>query len=92
MIAHYVADHGYLPPEEFVIAIMSAEIPGTDAYARSIAYTMSKALAYRHMGEIASKQGDAKRALTLLNRALIEDPSLAAGARALADAIERPTS
>ncbi len=49
---------------------------------------MSKALAYQYMGEIAGKQGDAKRAVMLLNRALTEDPSLE-GARALVDAIER---
>jgi tetratricopeptide (TPR) repeat protein len=49
---------------------------------------MSKALAYQYMGEIARKQGDAKRAIMLLKRALTEDPTLE-GARALIDAIER---
>ena len=49
---------------------------------------MSKALAYQHMGEIARKQGDGKRALMLLHRALTEDPSLEA-ARALVAAIEK---
>jgi predicted Zn-dependent protease len=49
---------------------------------------MSKALAYQYMGEIARKQGDPKRALMLLKRALTEDPTLE-GARALIDAIER---
>jgi predicted Zn-dependent protease len=49
---------------------------------------MSKALAYQYMGEIARKQGDAKRALMLLKRALTEDPALD-GARALIAAIER---
>jgi tetratricopeptide (TPR) repeat protein len=49
---------------------------------------MSKALAYQYMGEIARKQGDPKRAVMLLKRALTEDPSLD-GARALIDAIER---
>ena len=49
---------------------------------------MSKALAYQHMGEIARKQGDPKRALMLVKRALAEDPTLE-GARALVDAIER---
>jgi tetratricopeptide (TPR) repeat protein len=49
---------------------------------------MSKALAYQHMGEIARKQGDPKRAVQLLRRALAEDPSLE-GARTLIDAIER---
>jgi tetratricopeptide (TPR) repeat protein len=49
---------------------------------------VSKALAYQHMGEIARKQGDPKRALMLLSRALAEDPSLE-GARVIVDAIER---
>jgi len=49
---------------------------------------MSKPLAYQYMGEIARRQGDAKRALMLLKRALAEDPTLE-GARALVDAIER---
>jgi tetratricopeptide (TPR) repeat protein len=49
---------------------------------------MSKALAYQYMGEIARKQGDPKRALMLLKRALTEDPTLE-GARALIDVIER---
>jgi hypothetical protein len=37
MIAHYIADHGYLPPTEFQQALMAAETPGTPAYARSVA-------------------------------------------------------
>jgi predicted Zn-dependent protease len=49
---------------------------------------MSKALAYQYMGEIARKQGDPKRAVVLLKRAVSEDPSLD-GARTLIDAIER---
>jgi golgin subfamily B member 1 len=49
---------------------------------------MSKALAYQYMGEIARVQGDPKRALTLVKRALLEDPSLE-GARALVQALER---
>jgi tetratricopeptide (TPR) repeat protein len=49
---------------------------------------MSKAVAYQHMGEIARKQGDGKRALMLLHRALTEDPGLEA-ARTLVAAIEK---
>ena len=49
---------------------------------------MSKALAYQYMGEIARRQGDPKRAIMLLKRALTEDPSLE-GAKALIAAIER---
>jgi hypothetical protein len=45
---------------------------------------MSKALAYQYMGEIARKQGDVKRAVMLLKRAVTDDPSLTA-ARALLD-------
>ena len=48
---------------------------------------MSKGLAYQYMGEIARRQGDPKRALMLLKRALAEDPTLE-GARALVDALE----
>jgi Tfp pilus assembly protein PilF len=49
---------------------------------------ISKALAYQHMGEIARQQGDPRRALALVHRALTEDPELV-GARALAAAIEQ---
>jgi tetratricopeptide (TPR) repeat protein len=49
---------------------------------------MSKALAYQHMGEIARHQGDPKRAVLLLKRALTEDPTLE-GARALIDTMDR---
>jgi tetratricopeptide (TPR) repeat protein len=49
---------------------------------------MSKALAYQHLGEIARKAGDRKRALMLLKRAVDDDPSLES-ARALLDALER---
>jgi predicted Zn-dependent protease len=49
---------------------------------------MSKALAYQYMGEIARKQGDTKRAVMLLKRAVQEDASLT-GARALLDHLLR---
>ena len=49
---------------------------------------MSKALAYQYMGEIARVQGDPKRALTLVKRALVEDPRSRARA-ALVQALER---
>lgn len=48
---------------------------------------MSKALAYQHLGEIASHQGDNKRAMMLLKRAIDEDPSLDS-ARVLIDALQ----
>jgi tetratricopeptide (TPR) repeat protein len=53
-----------------------------------VAGPMSKGLAYQYMGEIMIKQGDAKRALTMLKRALAEDATLE-GARDLVMAIER---
>jgi hypothetical protein len=36
MLAHYVADHSYRPPDEFLDAIMKVDIPGTDGYLRSV--------------------------------------------------------
>jgi hypothetical protein len=32
MILHYVEEHGYLPPEQFVDAVLESPIPGTKAY------------------------------------------------------------
>ena len=49
---------------------------------------MSKALAYQYMGEIAKKQGDSKRAVLLLKRAVQEDATLA-GAKALLDLLQQ---
>jgi predicted Zn-dependent protease len=49
---------------------------------------MNKGLAYQYMGEIAIKQNDVKRALTLLKRACAEDPSLDS-AKELLQSIER---
>jgi tetratricopeptide (TPR) repeat protein len=49
---------------------------------------MSKALAYQLMGEISIKQGDAKRAIPFLKRALTEDPTLDS-AREIIDSLER---
>jgi tetratricopeptide (TPR) repeat protein len=48
---------------------------------------LSKAMAYQHLGEIARKQGDTKRAVMLLKRAIDDDPSLAS-ARQLLDALQ----
>ncbi len=47
---------------------------------------MSRALAYQHLGDIAQKQGDSRRALTLLRRAVTEDPGLES-ARSLMNAL-----
>jgi Tfp pilus assembly protein PilF len=78
------------------VALRAMEVDQLDLASRALRATtllrtpgpMSKALAYQYMGEIARRQGDAKRAMMLLNRALSEDPSLE-GARALVEAIER---
>jgi hypothetical protein len=32
MILHYVTEHGYLPPAEFVAAVMACPVPGTAEY------------------------------------------------------------
>jgi Tfp pilus assembly protein PilF len=37
---------------------------------------LPRALAYQHLGEIAAQQGDTKRAVMLLKRAVDDDPSL----------------
>jgi hypothetical protein len=37
MIAHYVEAHAYLPPAEFVAAVLACPIPGTKAYATAVA-------------------------------------------------------
>ncbi|MDA7980344.1 MAG: hypothetical protein MPJ50_16415 [Pirellulales bacterium] len=37
MILHYVIDHRYLPPEEFVAAVAECPLPGTPAYASAVA-------------------------------------------------------
>ncbi len=48
---------------------------------------ISKALAYQHLGEVARQQGDVKRAVLLVKRAIDDDPTLAS-ARALLDALQ----
>jgi hypothetical protein len=37
MIAHYVTEHGYLPPPEFVAAVMACPLPGTEEYLAAVA-------------------------------------------------------
>ncbi len=48
---------------------------------------LSKGVAYQQLGEIARQQGDVKRAVLLLKRAIDDDPSLQS-ARALLDALQ----
>jgi len=52
-----------------------------------VAAPLPKALAYQHLGEIARQQGDTKRAMMLLKRAIDDDPTLES-ARALLDALQ----
>ena len=48
---------------------------------------LPKALAYQHLGEIARQQGDVRRAMMLLKRAIDDDPSLE-NARLLLDQLQ----
>jgi tetratricopeptide (TPR) repeat protein len=48
---------------------------------------LPKALAYQYLGEIARQQGDVKRAMMLLKRAIDDDPTLQS-ARTLLEAIQ----
>ena len=41
-----------------------------------VAAPLPKALAYQHLGEIARQQGDTRRAMMLLKRAIDDDPTL----------------
>jgi hypothetical protein len=36
MLAHYVRDHSYLPPQEFIDAVMQAPLPGSPEYERAV--------------------------------------------------------
>jgi hypothetical protein len=36
MIAHYVEEHEYQPPADFVAAVLACPIPGTKAYAAAV--------------------------------------------------------
>jgi hypothetical protein len=36
MVVHYVAEHDYLPPQEFVDAVLAAPDPGTEDYRRAV--------------------------------------------------------
>ena len=46
---------------------------------------LPRALAYQHLGEIAHMQGDTKRAVMLLKRAVDDDPSLTRAKELLAE-------
>jgi tetratricopeptide (TPR) repeat protein len=78
------------------VALRSMEIGQLDLATRALrAVTLlktvapiSRGLAYQYLGEIARRQGEPRRALALLRRALTEDPALD-GARAVIEAIER---
>lgn len=51
---------------------------------------LPKALAYQHLGEIARQQGDTRRAMMLLKRAIDDDPTLE-NARLLLDQLQAET-
>jgi hypothetical protein len=36
MISHYVEAHDYLPPTNFITAVLSAPLPGSDEYTRAV--------------------------------------------------------
>ena len=77
------------------LAYLAMEIGNLDVAQRAlraitmlkVAAPLPKALAYQHLGEIAKQQGDVKRAMMLLKRAIDDDPSLQS-ARALLDALQ----
>lgn len=36
MIAHYVIEHGYLPPADFIAAVVASPVPGTPEYRAAV--------------------------------------------------------
>jgi hypothetical protein len=38
MISHYVEEHEYLPPREFIDAVLASPMPGTEEYASAVAH------------------------------------------------------
>jgi hypothetical protein len=36
MIAHYVEEHGYAPPEMFIAAVLECPLPGTAEYVEAV--------------------------------------------------------
>jgi tetratricopeptide (TPR) repeat protein len=77
------------------LAYLAMELQNLDVAQRAlraitmlkVAAPLPKALAYQHLGEIAKEQGDVKRAMMLLKRAIDDDPSLQS-ARTLLDALQ----
>jgi tetratricopeptide (TPR) repeat protein len=80
------------------LAYLAMELQNLDVAQRALraitmlklAAPLPKALAYQHLGEIAKQQGDVKRAMMLLKRAIDDDPSLQS-ARTLLDALQAET-
>ncbi len=87
------AQNGYVASE---LAYLAMEIGNYDVAQRALrAVTMlkapaplPKAMAYQHLGEIAQQQGDVKRAMLLLKRAIDDDPTLES-ARALLESLQQ---
>lgn len=77
------------------LAFLAMELGSLDVAQRALrqitmlktAAPLPKALAYQYLGEIARQQGDVKRAMMLLKRAIDDDPTLQS-ARALLDALQ----
>ncbi len=77
------------------LAYLAMELSSWDVATRALrtitmlktAAPLPRAQAYHHLGEIARHQGDARKAIMLLRRALDEDASLTA-ARALLEELE----
>ncbi|MDB4937976.1 MAG: Exonuclease SbcC, partial [Labilithrix sp.] len=80
------------------LASLAMEVQNLDVAQRALraitmlkqAAPLPKALAYQYLGEIARQQGDVKRAMMLLKRAIDDDPSLQS-ARVLLDALQAET-
>jgi golgin subfamily B member 1 len=86
--------NGFVAAELAIIALEDRQLEVATRALRAITLlkdasqlTISKAVAYENLGQIAREQGDTKRAALLLKRAIDEDPSLAS-ARALLAALQ----
>ena len=86
------SQNGVVASELATVAMVHAQHEVATRALRAItmlktAAPMSKGLAYQYLGEIARQQGDKKRAIMLLKRAIDDDPTLDS-ARALLEQLE----
>ena len=70
MISHYVDEHEYLPPDEFIDALLKSPLPGTDEYA--LAVTEFRAEHDKLWPELANSQP--KPTINLTDRQTDPDP------------------